>query len=60
MTDLEQAKELASQIAEMKKEAVKTGANKITYEVFGKTRNEYYHSGKWNDRPSKIGAYKGI
>ena len=60
MTDLEQARVLATQITEMKKEAVRTGASKVTYEVYGKTRNEYYHSGRWNDRPPKIGPYKGI
>ena len=60
MTDLQKAKALAQAIVDAKKEAVRTGTNKVTYEVYGKTRNEYYHSGRWNDRPSKIGAYLGI
>ena len=60
MTDLQKAKKIANQIIEMKKEAVRTGVNEVTYSIFGRTRKEYYHSGKWNDRPSKIGAYLGF
>ena len=60
MTDLEQAKALAQSIVEAKKEAIKTGKNKVTYEVFGRIRNEYYHSGTWNDRPATVSEYKGI
>jgi len=60
MADLEKAKALSQKIVDAKKEAVRTGANKVTYEVYGRTRNEYWHSGRWNDRPSKIGAYLSI
>ena len=61
MTALQQMKELAEQIVAMKKEAVRTSTNKVTYTSgIGQVRTEYYHSCKWNDRPSMVGAYSGI
>ena len=60
MTALQQMKALADGIVAMKKEAIRTGTNKVTYtNGLGQTRNEYYHSSRWNDRPSKVGAYMG-
>jgi len=60
MTALEQMIELANQITAMKKEAVRTGVNKVTYETgIGTIKTEYYHSCRWNDRPSTVGTYRG-
>ena len=60
MTVLEEMKELANQIVAMKKEAVRTGTNKVTYTSgIGQIKTEYYHSCRWNDRPSTVGAYGG-
>jgi hypothetical protein len=61
MTALQQMMELANQIVELKKNAVRTGNNKVTYtNGLGQMRTEYYHSCRWNDRPATVGAYKGI
>lgn len=58
MTDLEMARKISNEIVEMKKEAVRKGEDSVTYELFGKKRTEYYHSGRWNDRPSTMGKTK--
>jgi hypothetical protein len=59
MTDRERANEFFNKIVEMKKAAIKSGANQITYtDIFGNTRNEYYHSLRWNDRPASVRRYK--
>jgi len=57
-TALQRAKEEADKITAMKKEAIKNGTNKITYtSLNGKPINLYYHSGRWNDKPSTVGEY---
>jgi hypothetical protein len=59
MTALEACKQLAKEITEMKKTAVKNGITKVTYvNGLGQTRNEYYHSCRWNDRPATIRDYR--
>jgi len=60
MTALQEMKELANRITSMKKEAIASGVNKVTYvSGIGQVKTEYYHSHKWNDRPSTVGAYRG-
>jgi hypothetical protein len=61
MTALQQWMEQSNPIVELKKEAVRTGINKVTYtNGLGQARTEYYHSCRWNDRPAAVGAYTGI
>ena len=59
MTDLQRALEIGGRIIEMKKEAVRAGVNRVVYELFGKERVEYYHSGRWHGSPASVGAYGG-
>ena len=59
MTALELMKQEAKRINEMKIAAIKDGTNKITIiGLDGKPRSQYYHSMRWNDRPSTVANYK--
>lgn len=59
MTDLEKCLAFARELTVRKVEAVKAGMQMIEYVgLDGKTHREYYHSGRWNDRPSKYGEYQ--
>lgn len=58
MTDLQMALKISGDIMRAKDEAIKNKTYKVSYVgLDGKVRNEYYHSMRWNDRPSSIGKY---
>jgi hypothetical protein len=59
MTALQYWKAQADEITKEKQKAIASGRKTITYtDHNGKQHNLYYHSGRWNDRPTKIGEYK--
>lgn len=58
MTDLQKALEFTKNINDMKQNAIRNKTYYVQYtDIFGKTRNEYYYSLRWHDRPSTINQY---
>ena len=58
VSDLEHFRQLGTKLSRLRIDSVKAGEKIIEYiGTDGKIRREYYHSGRWNDRPAKIGDY---
>lgn len=58
-SDLEHFHRMGAELNHLRINSAKAGKKTIEYVgIDGKTRREYYHSGRWNDRPSKIRNYQ--
>lgn len=58
MTALQYWKAKSEELINEKKIALTEGRKTVTYtDHNGHIHTLYYHSGRWNDRPSKIGEY---